>query len=299
MSARPSSALWALALVLGAADLGLAQAPPPPVFGTAVEAVYVDVFVTRNDRPVPGLKATDFELRDNGVRQGLELLSAESRPILAVMVFDTSSSMLGQRLEALRAAGEAFLAGLRPADQAALVGFSEEIAWLAQPTADKAVVRKALGDLRASGKTAVFDALYAGITMSDVELRPLVVLFTDGEDNVSWLGGAQLRTVAERSNALVHVVGWKPWLGDADAREPEAEPVLREIAELTGGRFWKADSPARLKEAFGAIADAMGHRYVLRYQFTGGKREGWHRIEVKLKGRSGDVHVRRGYYVGR
>ena len=233
--------------------------------------------------------------------QRLELLSAESRPILAVLVFDTSSSMDGERLAALRAAGEGFLGRLRPADEAALVAFSERITWLARPTTDKAQVRSALAGLRAEGATSVFDALYAAIMMSDPSLRPLIVLFTDGEDNGSWLDERQLRAVAERSNALVHVVGWNPRpeyrQGSLQHAESASEAVLREIAEVSGGRFWKVDSPARLPVAFAAVADAMRHRYVLRYEAQGVKREGWHRLDVRLKAGKGEAHLRRGYWV--
>jgi hypothetical protein len=166
------------------------------------------------------------------------------------------------------------------------------------------VARRALSRLRAEGWTAVFDALYAGILLSAGELPPLVVLFTDGEDNMSWLGGADLRLVAERSNALVHVVAWHPPLAPEPPRLPPRltespqERGLREIAEASGGRFWGADSPARLREAFAAIADAMGHRYVLRYEPTR-ITPGWHRLEARLRGVKGDVHVRHGYWVAR
>jgi VWFA-related protein len=280
------------------------QTPPaPPVFRSQVEEVYVDVFVTRSGQPVPGLRASDFDVRDNGVTQRLELLSAETRPVLAVLVFDTSSSMEGERLAALRSAGEAFLGGLRAADEAALVAFSEQITWLAQPTTDKAAVRRALARLRAEGATSVFDALYAAITLSDESLRPLIVLFTDGEDNGSWLDERQLRAMVERSNALVHVVGWRPRpdlrSGSLILGPPVSESALREIAEASGGRFWGADSPARLQAAFTAVADAMRHRYVLRYQASGQKREGWHRIDVRLRTGKGQVQVRRGYWVAR
>jgi VWFA-related protein len=257
-------ALVALAFTV-LARTGHAQAPQKPIeFRSQVAAVNVDAFVTRGGQPVPGLRASDFELRDNGVPQQIEL---------------------------------------RPLDQAGLVAFSEDVFWLADPSSDKAVVRRALGRLRASGATSVYDALYAGITLSEGELRPLVVLFSDGEDNTSWLGAGDLQTVAQRSNALVHVVGWRPPL------PPEARPklplqtesaqdrALREIAEAAGGRFWDADSPGRLRDAFRAIADAMGHRYVLRYEPAGVERAGWHRIEARLRGVKGDVHVRRGYWL--
>lgn len=297
-------------LAVAAAASGAAQTPP--VFRSDVENVYVDAFVTRGGQPVAGLSAADFELRDNGVRQSPELAAAASLPLLAVLVFDTSSSMEGERLAALRASGEAFLAGLRPADEAALVTFSHELSWVAGPTSDKDSVRRTIAGLRAEGATAAYDALYAGIALSDKGVRPLVVLFSDGEDNVSFLGERQVRAVAERSNALVHVVAWRSqylptWSsggirgipGPVEAPEPEDIRLLRQIAEATGGRLWGADSPARLREAFAAIAEAMGQRYVLSYSPSGVKREGWHQLEVKLRGQKGDVHARRGYWVAK
>ena len=119
------------------------------------------------------------------------------------------------------------------------------------------------------------------------------MLFTDGEDNSSWLGDADLRLVAQRSNALVHVVAWRPPLSFEARRKQPLQPetaqerALREIAEAAGGRFWNADSPARLRQAFGAIADAMGHRYVLRYEPQGIERAGWHKIDARSARRQG------------
>ena len=51
---------------LGVAGLAVASLVPcvsaqaPPVFRSAVEAVYVDVFVSRGGQPVPGLQAEQF-----------------------------------------------------------------------------------------------------------------------------------------------------------------------------------------------------------------------------------------------
>ena len=136
----------------------------------------------------------------------------------------------------------------------------------------------------------------------------LVVLFSDGEDNVSWLDQRQVRAVAERSNALIHVVGWRPpAAGPADPaidgsapplREPEHWRSLREIAEVTGGRLWEADSPDRLRHTFAAIAQAMSHRYVLRYEPRNVTRLGQHRLELRLRRVKGEVRARRGYWVG-
>jgi VWFA-related protein len=301
-------ALAAGALVLAQAPVLAGQTPAPPVFGASLETVYVDAFVTRDGRSVPGLDASHFELKDNGVVQEVELVAGDSLPLLAVLAFDTSSSVAGDKLAALQAAGAAFLDGLNPRDQAALLTFSQQIEWRAGPTTDGAHVRRALQALRPRGATAALDGLYAAITLPVAQARTLVVLFSDGEDNLSWLGEKEVRAVAERSNALVHVVGLhpsdlarsleSPRVRPAAPPEPQHLRVLRQIAEATGGRLWQADSPDRLRHAFAAIAEAMSHRYILRYEPRGVARGGWHRIELRLRRGKGEVRARRGYWVG-
>lgn len=315
-----------LALTVFAALLGgaLPQMAPPPaqakiqapaVFGVQVDSVYVDAFVSQRRDPVVGLTAADFELKDNGVVQRLDLIAAESMPLLAVLVFDSSNSLAGERLTALQASGKAFLESLRPQDEVSLFTFAGETQWLARPTTEKAAVAKALDELRPGGATAVLDALYAALVLPQTQGRILVVLFTDGEDNMSFLDWRQMRLVAERSNALIHVVGLKrsddraapmPTMDLTGRMLPMTTPPsleflhtwgMRQIAESTGGRYWEAESPMRLKSAFAAITETMSRRYILSYEPQGVKRPGWHEIELRLPGRTGDIHARRGYWV--
>jgi VWFA-related protein len=278
--------------------------PPAPTFAAGVEVVYVDAFVTRGGKPVVGLTASSFELKDNGAPQAVALVAVEELPIVALLVFDTSGSVEGPKLAALRSASEAFLAGLRPDDQLGLVSFSHEVRYLAEPTSDRPTVRRALESMRARGGTAMWDALHAGLTLLPTRARSLVVLFSDGEDNMSWLEERHVRVEAERSNAVIHVVGVRRVKalrpprprGTAEASEPDHERALRQTAEATGGRFWTSDSPARLQEAFAAIVAAMNTRYLLRYEPSSRSAGGWHRIELRLRGAKGDIRARKGYF---
>ena len=195
----------ALALVAAAS-----QAPPPPVFAVGVESVYVDVFVTEGGRPVVGLTASDFELKDSGVRQPVELVGVESFPLTTFLVLDASGSVDGEKLETLRGAGRALLGGLRTGDEAALVTFDEEVRVRVPPTSDRGRLERALGGIRPGGATALFDALYAGTMLASDRGRSLLVVFTDGEDNLSWLDGRQVRRVLLESNVLVQAVGIVP-----------------------------------------------------------------------------------------
>ncbi len=290
-------ALFALAVV---------QAPPP-TFTAGVEGVYVDVFVTDGNRPVVGLAASDFELKDNGVRQPVEMVNVESVPLTTFLVLDTSGSLAGEKLLRLQAAARALLGGLRDADEAALVTFDQEVKVRVPPTSDRKRLERAVGGLLPGGSTALYDALYSGTLLASGRGRSLLVLFTDGEDNLSWLDAAQVRRVLRESNVLVQAVGVVPKEEEATrdslfVSRPGPEPphvrTLRHLAEVTGGRFWAASAPDRLAEAFLAILEAMKTRYVLRFEPDRVRREGLHQLEVSLVRRKGKVQSRKAYFVG-
>jgi VWFA-related protein len=300
----------ALALVLLAA--GAAQAPPP-TFNVEVESVYVDVFVTDGRRPVTGLTQADFELRDDGSPERVELVAVESLPLATFLVLDTSESVAQGKLAQLQAAARGLLASLRAGDQAALVTFDHEIRLRVPPTDDRVRLERGVNGILGGGSTALLDAVYAGTMAASGAGRSLLVVFTDGEDNMSWLEASEVERVLEESNVLVQAVGVVPAdeggpgdppgpsLGDM-RRRPGPEKgyirLLRQLAEVTGGQLWPATSPERLGEAFLAIAEAMRTRYVLRFEPARGRREGLHPLEVKLTRRKGKVHCRRAYFVG-
>jgi VWFA-related protein len=297
------------AVVLAAALAAeAARAQAPLVFETRVESVYVDAFVTRNGQPVSGLGAESFEVRDEGAVRPFELVGATSVPLVSVLAFDVSGSVAGTKLVALQKAGAAFLQGLADADEASLLTFNEELTWVVPPTTDKAVIARALGALRPRGGTALYDGLFAASALPSSPARTLVAVFSDGEDNISWLDEPRVKDALARSNALVHVVGFvdppaTPRSG-VNSKKKTAVPAfenrrvraLRNLAEATGGRFWGAGSDDELRVAFADIAASMRRRYLLRFEPAAGK-VGWRRLEVRLKGVKGEVQARPGYWV--
>jgi VWFA-related protein len=292
----------ALAIALLAA--ASAQAPPP-TFKVEVESVYVDVFVTEAGRPVVGLGEADFELKDSGVPQRVELVAVESLPLTTLLVLDTSESVDGEKLLQLQAAARGLLAGLREPDQAALLTFHHEIRVRVPPTADRARLERGVNGILPGGSTALLDALYAGTLLASGGGRSLLVLFTDGEDNLSWLDVGEVLRALQESNVLVQAVGVvaraaaaPPTRARRDPPEPAHVRLLRELAEVTGGRFWPAASPRDLGEAFLAITEAMRTRYLLRFEPDRVRREGLHPLEVRLTRRKGTVRCRRAYFVG-
>jgi VWFA-related protein len=149
--------------------------------------------------------------------------------------------------------------------------------------------------------------LHSALALLPARARSLVVIFTDGEDNMSWLDDGQVKAEAQRSNAVIHVVGLRepppPLVATGSGRvyapvltEPDHVRALRQTAEVTGGRFWTAESPDRLRHAFAAIVAAMNSRYVLRFEPSVEAAAGWHPIQLRLRGAKADVRARAGYF---
>src|SRR5471032_2030129 len=114
----------ACAAVMALAATAVRAQKQTPMFSSATTGVRVDVLVTDHNRPIAGLSAKDFELRDNGVLQTVTAVEASDAAISVVLVFDASGSTEGKRLTDLIDAGRALIAGLAPADRVGLITFS-------------------------------------------------------------------------------------------------------------------------------------------------------------------------------
>jgi len=69
-----------------------------PVFSAGVESVRLDVLVTDRDRVISGLQASDFEVRDEGVLQDVEIVGS-GMPLNLILALDTSASLAGEPFE--------------------------------------------------------------------------------------------------------------------------------------------------------------------------------------------------------
>ena len=294
----------ALSLTLTCAPQSAAQDVPHtlPVFQSEVASVFVDVFVTEGGRSVTGLTVRDFTLKDGGVPQPFDLIPTDEVPIRLILAFDTSASVNGAKLERLKSSARQLLARLRPQDEVGLVAFSEEVVWAAPLSSDQRNVRGAIDTLKPFGSTSVYDALFGALMLPRSASRTLVVLFSDGEDNSSWITDRKLRRLVERFNTLIYVVAARTpayvyGFGGRSTAVPAYIRRLRDIAEVTGGSLFEVDSPERIEAAFGSIMDLMKNRYILRYDPAGDPAPGWHRLAVELKSKAGKVRGRSGYWV--
>jgi VWFA-related protein len=260
-----------------------------PVFSTKVEVVRVDVLVTDKGQPILGLTPADFDVLDNGVPQQVEFVSYDQIPLNVVLALDMSDSVAGDRLEHLRAAGTSLLTGLKRNDQAALVTFSNRIALGAALTSDLQPLRDALEEVVGAGETSLVDGAYAGLTIGESDAgRALLIIFSDGLDTLSWLSPAAVLETAKRSDVVVYGVS----VGRSKAE------FLRDLASFSGGRLFELDKTANLSATFLSILEEFRRRYLVSYTPRGVSKDGWHRLEVRIKGKRAAVKARPGYLAG-
>jgi len=279
----------ALAFLVGSCVAGSA-AQETPTFSTGVEAIRLDLLVTNRDRVVLGLEAADFEVRDNAILQDVELVSSEKLPLNVILALDTSGTMAGDNLDHLRSAGQALLARLEPGDLAGLVTFSDDVTLREGLTRDVDRLGRALAVVEARGGTAVIDGSYAAMMLGETEIgRDLLIVFSDGVDTSSWLTESQVLDAARRSDVVIY--------GVSVGGTVESE-FLGKLTQITGGSLFEVKSTRDLSATFVDIFNEFRNRYLLSYSPQGVSSEGWHRLEVKVKGRRGVARVRAGYMRG-
>jgi VWFA-related protein len=259
------------------------------VFTSRIEAVRVDVLVTDNGRPVQGLTPADFEILDNGVKQRVDLASFEEIPLNVVLALDMSASLQGLRLGHLQTASRTVLDGLKMGDRAALVSFSHVVNPRGGLSEDLDRVRAALDQAQGEGLTSLVDAIHAGIMIGESDVgRSLLILFSDGVDTSSWLSAESVLDTAQRSDVVVYSVE----IGEGRAS------FTRDLSELTGGRLIAIESTRDLSSTFVRILEEFRMRYLISYSPEGVSGAGWHRLDVRVKGRGLTVKARPGYFAG-
>jgi len=302
-----TAAVAAVALAIAVA------AAPQQRFRVGVDAVRVDVLVTDGNRPVGGLTADDFEVRDSGVLQRIDALDLGSVPLNVMLALDSSESVWGEPLVHLKEAASAVVGLLTPNDRGAVLTFSGAVQLKTSWTSDRGELNAAVASAKATGATSLHDAAYAALTLRDDQPgRALVLIFSDGDDTASWLSGRSVIEIARRNDAVVYAVALRqPGLPAPGYRvdfrsgvQPPIpvvtapalmEPFLNALAEETGGKYIDARKSDRLRETFVAIVTEFRTRYVLSYTPRGVDAGGWHAIDVRLKNKKGKVTARRGY----
>lgn len=295
---KRSAAVLCLAFP-GLAVAGNSAGLPADTYRTTVSEVRITFFATdQNNRPVQNIGRDDFAVVDNGivVRDFRSLMRSDETELDLVGLIDASESV-ADRLprtsgEVLQLVSQRQLAG---DDNLSIVAFSglEPVLICNQNCRDESAEQK-LRSVHASGTTPLYDALARSADLIAARrapgVRPVLVLFSDGEDNISKVSAQDAIDAVVASGAVLYAVD----LNENDDQNGSA--VLQRMAAATGGRAFSIHNGA-VNVVETALEDLRAS-YIVTYQLPS-RAAGFHSLRILPKHDLNlRFHCRNGYNYG-
>jgi VWFA-related protein len=272
------------------------QAPQTTIRAEVALVNVVFTAVDRKGRPVPGLKADDFQVYDNKKPQKIEFFSELGKtsdvPLTIALLIDTSGSVKDKLEYEKATAAEFFREILRPnKDLALIIQFDSEVNLVQDFTQSQNALLDALDTLKAGNSTSLYDAVFlaAEEKLKHETGRKLMVVVSDGEDTSSKVGREEAIEAAQKSDVLIYGIGVQTMGSSFGA--------LRKFAEETGGAFFSPRArPEEIRAAFRAIREDIQGQYSLAYNLNARKDGSFHSIDIRCKVSGVKIRARKGYY---
>ncbi len=281
--------------------------------------VTIPVSVTdKNSEPVLNLSAEDFLLEINGKPAQIGGFSfAEKVPIRLALLLDNSFSVSSAWEFEKKAAIKFLRQVLRSEkDMVALFSFSS-VPKLEQPLTGKiSAVVKAIENLgEPKGATALFDAVVRAseylknADVSEFSGRRVIVIISDGEDNLSDATLEEAIRSVQINNCLVYVVKTSDFENfkrtgrrgeNANTTFLIADRRMQQLALQTGGAVFSPVDEAEMEKFFTLIANELSQQYILSYYAEGENSVAgyFYQITVKVKNRPDlIVRARKNYFI--
>jgi Ca-activated chloride channel family protein len=289
----------------------LAQNQDESVVRVDVNLVMVDATVkTKAGQIIADLKKDDFELREDGVAQKVEIFSRDELPLNVALVLDLSDS-IGPFLGPLRDAANTALAALKPEDEVALFTFSTEAELRVPFTNDKTQIAQQINTFHAGGATNINDGIFVAakyLLNAPPKGRRVIILISD--DVGTDAGGQGTRDIVTECIAAdtvlynLKIPGYNPPATLFAASMIPGLVNIRRVMDQTGGEIFDVQDVAHLDAVFRALIERIKTRYTLGYYTKATGAEGKpHKLDLRLassfgkKGRDYVVLAKNGYYV--
>jgi Ca-activated chloride channel homolog len=277
--------------------------------GSAAPQISVDVNLVvlnpvvrdRKGQFASDLREADFQVYEDGVRQTIQLFRHEDIPVTVGLVVDHSGSMRPKLGDVITAA-RVFVQSSRSDDQMFVVNFNEKVTLAVPDTVQSGnrseALARAIAGTPATGKTALYDAAieaFRQLRVGGPEKKVLIVI-SDGGDNVSSHKLAEVLKTAEESNVLVYTIGI------FDDEDDDKNPgVLTRLARATGGEAFFPRQHDEVEAICQSIARDIRNQYTIGYTSGNSARSGpWRSIRLTAAAAGHDkleVRTRSGYIV--
>jgi Ca-activated chloride channel family protein len=282
-----------------------AATPQTPAFRAGVDVVSLNVTVTDGaSRYLTDLQQENFSVYEDGIKQDITLFSRTNLPIALALLLDTSASM-ETKLPVAQEAAVGFAKRLRAQDLAEVISFDSRVVVRQTFTNTATELEQAIRKTSAGGSTSLHNAIYIALkdlkkigakSEEDVRRQAIVVL-SDGEDTSSLLPFEEVLDLAKRSETAIYSIGLKADEASSARGFKEAEFILRQFAQETGGRAFFPSQVSQLTAIYGQISDELSSQYTVGYTSRNPRRDGaWRRVVVRVDRPNVVARTKLGYF---
>ena len=269
-----------------------------------VEVSLVNVLssvLDKDNRPVLDLSQDQFELYEEGVKQKIEVLEAETQQPLDVTLMIDSSLSEVKELEFEEDAASRFIQKLvRPGDRMALYEFADAVTQIAPFSSNVPMLQSALKRIVPGDGTALYDAVYLGaeaLGRNPAGRRRAIVLVTDAGETTSRADFETARRAALRADVLLYTIVIRA-VKSENGRNTAGEHALITIADSTGGATYFPNDIGDLGAMFDRIDRELRTQYRIGYYPNPRPPAGTYRnIEVRVNCDC-KVRSRKAYFSG-
>lgn len=304
------------------ASAGPAQGPTmPQIIQTVSEVDMLLSVVNRRQKFVVDLEQSDFRVLEDNRPQDVKFFTRQTDlPLRVAILLDTSNS-IRPRIQFEQDAAIDFIYNCVRAekDLAFVMTFDSQPDVVLDYTNDVEKLRNTIAAQRAGGGTALYDA----ITMASEklmtaplpksgppEMRRILVVISDGDDNLSSHLKSEAIDLAARSNVSIYAISTSTqWLVPEDEQDPNrkfdkkfaktpGDQVLEAFAGETGGRAFFPYHVEDVAQNFLDIVSELRSQYLLGYTPTNGVVDGkFRKVKIEVVGHKElEVRSRKGYY---
>jgi Ca-activated chloride channel family protein len=282
-----------------------AQTPQAPTFRSGIDVVSLNVTVTDGASKgfIKDLDRADFSVYEDGVKQDINFFTKTQLPIALSLLIDTSASM-EDKMKLTQEAAIGFVERMRPEDLGQVIDFDNRVTILQNFTPDHASLETAIKKTVAGGSTSLHNAVYIAlkelkkvkVKSPDEVRRQSIIVLSDGEDTSSLVPFEEVLELAKRSDVVIYTIGirGKDVTGHGFN---EAEFVLRQFAQETGGRAYFPTQVAELATIYQQISDELASQYLMAYVSRNARHDGqWRRVVVRTNRPNTTARTKQGYY---
>src|SRR5579862_6822696 len=261
-----------------------------PTLRVAVNLVMVDATVkTKAGQILGDLKKEDFELREDGAAQKVDIFSRDELPLNVALVLDLSDS-IEPFLGPLRDAATVALAALKPDDEVALFTFSTEAEMRLALTKDKNKIADQIATFQARGATNINDGIFVAaqyLLKTPPNGRRVIILISDdvGTD-AGGQGTKDIVTEAIAADTVLYnlkIPGYNPASTLFAASMIPGLVDIRKVMDQTGGEIFNVQDVSNLDAVFQSLIQRIKTRYTLGYYTNASGAQGKpHKLDVVL-----------------